>query len=195
MSRVRIGTCSSPADAALVRSLFSAHGIAVVIGAEHHANLLGPLGGSFLSLDIWVDEADGDEGVALLRDLRERDERSTDEDEVGQGGEDGDAGRSDSGDDPGSSVSLRIDQRRRTGIVLLLGCIVTFGTAHMFTRAWLRGFALAAIEIAGIMHLWHGRSIGGGVVAAAILSDLIGALRRVRTAPRSELPTARLHGG
>ena len=178
--------------------MFSAHGIAVVIGAEHHASLLGPLGGSFLSLDIWVDAEDGEEAVELLRDLRERDERG-DEDEAAQAGAEADAGRSgsadDDRDDPGSSVQLRIDQRRRTGAVLLLGCIVTFGTAHMFTRAWMRGLVLAAIELAGIMHLWNGRSIGGVVVVAAILTDVIGALRRVWTAPRSGLPTARLHGG
>ena len=68
--RVRIGTCSNPADAALVRSVFDAHEIGVVIGAEHHASLLGPVGGAFLSLDVWVAEADAEEAAALLHDLR-----------------------------------------------------------------------------------------------------------------------------
>src|SRR5215831_13046420 len=69
--RLRIGTCADTADAALVRSVFAARGIPVVIGAEHHASLLGPIGSSFLSLDIWVAEEDAEDAAALLRDLRE----------------------------------------------------------------------------------------------------------------------------
>jgi hypothetical protein len=189
--------------------MFSAHGIAVAIGAEHHASLLGPMGGSFLSLDISVDEEDREEAVALLRDFREGN-GSKGTSEIGDDGvasaaeagdevaaeRAGDAARSSEGDasldDPGSSVELRIDRRRQTGAVLLLGCIVTFGTAHMFTRAWLRGIALAAIEVVGIMHLWAGHAIGGGVIAAAIVADLVGALRRVWTKPPPALPVARI---
>jgi hypothetical protein len=182
--------------------MFSAHGIAVVIGAEHHASLLGPLGGSFLSLDIWVDEADREEAVALLRDLREHDEAAESGDgasgidDVDVAGEADEAGRSGAEDgttdDPGSSVQMILDRRRRTGAVLLLGGIVTFGSAHMFTRAWLRGMTLAAVEIAGILQLQDGHAIGGGVIAAAILTDVIGALRRVWAAPAAALPAARI---
>jgi hypothetical protein len=176
--------------------LFSAHGIAVVIGAEHHASLLGPMGASFLSLDIWVDDADHEEAAALLQDLRERDERS------GSGNDDDDAGggepaASDDERNPSSrSVQQRIDRRRRTGAVLLLGGCITFGTAHMLTGAWMRGIMLAAIEILGLRQLGddHARHVGGGVaVAAAILVDVIGALWRVRAAPRPDLPAARVH--
>lgn len=182
--------------------MFSARGIAVVVGAEHHASLFGPVGSSFLSLDIWVDEEDSEEAAALLRDAREHDESIEDE-EGDSGGDDGssrapeDAGE-DAGDDaaPGSSLRLDIDRRRRTGVVVLLGCCITFGTAHMFTRAWKRGLTLAAVEVAGIMqlgHLGHGNA-SGGVIAAAILTDLIGALWRVWAAPASTLPRARVHG-
>jgi hypothetical protein len=182
--------------------MFSAHGIAVVIGAEHHASLLGPLGGSFLSLDIWVDEADREEAVALLRDLHERDDAAEpgdgedgayDADDTGDAGEEERSGAEDGApDDPGNSVQLRIDRRRRTGAVLLLGGIVTFGSAHMFTHAWLRGITLAAVEIAGILQLQNGHAIGGGVIAATILTDVIGALRRVWAAPAAVLPAARI---
>ena len=181
--------------------MLSAHGIAVVIGAEHHANLLGPLSGNFLSLDIWVDDEDGEEAVALLHDLRERDDRGAealegDEAPLDAGDAPDDPGRSGDGDadhdDPGSSVQLRIDRRRRTGVVLLLGCFLTFGTAHMSTRAWMRGITLAAVEVVGIMHLRNGRAIGGLSIMAAILTDLIGALWRVRSSP-STLPRARVH--
>ena len=51
--------------------MFSARGIPVVVGAEHHSSMLGGLGGGFLSLDIWVAEEDSEEASALLRDVRE----------------------------------------------------------------------------------------------------------------------------
>jgi hypothetical protein len=102
----------------------------------------------------------------------------------------GDRARSPSAAD---SVRLRVERRRRTGSVLLLGCFLTFGTAHMFTRAWGRGILLACLELAGLRCAWAHRDLGAALVAAAVLGDVIGALWRVRTAPRSTLPTARLH--
>ena len=179
--------------------MFSAHGIAVIVGAENHAGLLAGLGGGFLSLDIWVDEEDSEEAEALLRDLRERNESSDvddddDDDDLDERGDDA-AGEPGARATAGNSLHLRIDRRRRTGVVLLLGCCITFGTAHMFSRAWMRGITLAAVEVVGLMQLWSGHEIGGLAVAAAIVVDLIGALWRVRAAPRSALPRARVLGG
>jgi hypothetical protein len=188
--------------------MFSAHGLAVVIGAEHHASLLGPLGGSFLSLDIWVDADDREEAAALLRDLRERDEHDSDPEHAhGDGSGEGDADTggpetdaadpADPADDDTSTASVqqRIDRRRRAGAALLLGCIVTFGTAHMSTRAWGRGLLLAAVESFGIKHAANGHALGRVLIVAAILTDLFGALWRVRTAHRPAIPTARVHSG
>jgi hypothetical protein len=65
----------------------------------------------------------------------------------------------------------------------------------MLTGAWMRGIMLAAIEILGLRQLGddHVRHIVGGVaVAAAILTDVIGGLWRVR-APRPDFPAARVH--
>jgi Putative prokaryotic signal transducing protein len=194
--RVRIGTCSGPADAALVRSMLSAHGIAVIVGAENHAGLLAGLGGGFLSLDIWVDEEDREEAEALLCDLRERDESGDHgtEDDAGDAAEaDGaDPGESGSGGTSSESMRLRIDRRYRTLVVLLLGCCITFGTAHMFAGAWMQGITLAAIEAVGIMHVRNGHTLGGFVIAAAILTDVIGALWHVWTTTPSALPRARV---
>ena len=203
--RVRIGTCSNPADAALVRSVFAAHEIDVVIGAEHHASLLGPLGGAFLSLDIWVAEVDAEEAAALLHDLRERGAEATPDGEDEDHEEDGDAAEGSAGDDagqptpappapsaPSESLRWRLDRRRRTGVVLLLGTFITFGTAHMFTRAWMRGIALAGLEILGFRYLAAGNSLGGAMVLSAIIYDLSGAIWRVRMAPRTSLPVARV---
>jgi hypothetical protein len=62
----------------------------------------------------------------------------------------------------------------------------------MFTRAWRRGFALAAVQVLGFVQAVQGRALGGTLFAGAILTDLIGALWRVRTSPRSTLPEARV---
>ena len=188
---MRIGTCSGPADAALVRSMFSAHGIDVVVGAENHAGMLAGLGGGFLSLDIWVDEEVSDEATALLRDLRERDDGSApaidEDDDEYDGDETGESWR----EAPIATVHQRVDQRRRTAVALILGCCITFGTAHMFTGAWLRGVALAAVELVGILQAGAGHALGGVAAVAAVLVDLVGALRRIR-ARRTTLPVARL---
>ena len=87
---------------------------------------------------------------------------------------------------------LRIDRRRRTGIALLLGCCITFGTAHMFTRAWLRGIALGALELVGILQVAAGHRAGTIAIVGAVAADVIGAVWRVWAAPPSVLPEARL---
>jgi Putative prokaryotic signal transducing protein len=174
-----------------VRSIFSAHGINVVVGAENHAGMLAGLGGGFLSLDIWVDDEDSEEATALLRDLRERDDgtpaHEDDDDDEYDGDETGESWRA----APVATVNQRIDQRRRTAVALILGCCITFGTAHMFTGAWMRGVALAAVELVGIFQAGAGHTLGGVAAVAAILVDLIGALWRIR-ARRTTLPVARL---
>jgi Putative prokaryotic signal transducing protein len=190
--RVRIGTCANPADAAFVRSMFAARGIAVVIAAEHHASLLGAIGSGFLSLDIWVAAEDAEDAAALLRDLRESDAGDAAADAAGA--PDGDpADACDDGDD--FDVQAYTERRRRTGLAILLACFVTFGTGHMVTGAWLRGVLLAAIETLGIRLLVHGNRIGSALIVATVAADLIGALWRLRAASPPPLPVARIRRG
>jgi hypothetical protein len=211
--------------------MFAARGIHAVVGAEHHASLLGPLGGGFLSLDIWVATEDAEDAGALLRDLRERaaggDELRDGEPVAGYEGDpelDGEAldrrgpGASDfSGDDGrdtdadpdadpdadaeeedegdasvAAALPARIERRRRTSLVLLLGCCITFGTGHMAAGAGGRGLALAALELLGLLYLWAGHGAGLGPVVAAVVADVAGALWIVHRAPRTTLPPARV---
>jgi hypothetical protein len=177
--------------------MFAAHGVDLVVAAENHASLLGGLGGAFLSLDIWVATDDAEEASALLHDLRERDDSSAVEAAAARAAAEADAGVAtddETDDEPSGSLQQRIDRRRRTGVALLLGCCITFGTAHVFTGAWARGTLLAAIELIGIMRLAGGHALGGVAITAAILADVIGATWRVRTATSSVLPMARLRG-
>ena len=170
--------------------MLSAHGIAAVVGGEQHANMLGGLGGSFISLDIWVAGEDAEEAAALLRDLRGGDHGDDER------GDDEPAPESDDEDDdePGDPIDLRIDRRRRTGVALMLACFVTFGTAHMFARAWRRGLTLATIEIIGISQMIHAPLRGALLIGGSILADAVGSVWWIRkTSARATLPTARLH--
>src|SRR5262245_55274792 len=175
--------------------MLSARGISVVVGAENHSSMLGGLGGGFLSLDIWVAEEDSDEAAALLRDLREPGLRGA--------GFDDDAAADDTADEDDDALArsvrvasdafhMQIDRRRRTGIALLLGCCITFGTAHMFTRAWLRGIALGALELVDIAQVATRHRAGTIAIVGAVAADVIGAVWRVWAAPASVLPEARL---
>lgn len=200
--RVRIGTCADPTDAAFIRSMFAARGIDVVIGAEHHASLFGSIGTSFLSLDIWVASDDAEEAAALLRDLREAGpaDRGADGGPDGGGEAGGEADPEaappvppDDGDDDDDlehEAKVRTDRRRRAALAIVLGCFVTFGTAHMVTGAWVRGLVIAATEMVGIRFLVLGERFGSALVLAAVLADLIGALWRLRAQPT--LPAARV---
>src|SRR5258705_6394707 len=119
-----MGTCADPADAAFIRSMFAARGIDVVIGAEHHASLLGPIGASFLSLDIWVASDDAEEAAALLRDLREAGPADAGDD-AAAGGEaeaaPSAAPNKDDDDEIAHEMKARLDRRRRAGLAVLAG--------------------------------------------------------------------------
>ena len=194
MGRVRIGTCSGPADAALVRSVFDAHGIPIVINAEQHASVLGGLGGAFVPLHIYVDDAYAEDAAALLEDLRGRDAPEDDLDAEAAGaareGVDDDDAEAAAGDD-GMDIDAHIARRRRTAIALLLGCCVTFGTAHMSTGAWFRGLLLAGLELLAIRYFAADQMhLGTILLVTAVVADVVGGVWRARTlAPR--LPVAR----
>lgn len=200
MGRVRIGTCSGPADVALVRAAFDAHGIHIAINAEMHASVLGGLGGAFVPLHIMVDEGDAEEAAALLADLRDHDHGAQAGDHPEGAPEDADApdavpsavdaDEDDSG--RAEDVGERITRRRRTGIVLLLGVCVTMGTAHMSTGAWFRGIFLAGVEAYAFTLIVADVPLGWLLFFGAIATDVIGAMWRVRR-QTTQLPIARVH--
>ena len=182
MSRVRIGTCANPAEAALVRAAFDAHGTPVVINAEQHASMLGGLGGAFVPLHIYVAEEDREQAEALLRELNSGEPALDEEADA-----DGDA------DEPGASqVHARVERRKRSGVVMLLALCVTFGTAHMYMGAWFRGLALAGGEILSFRYLATDPKLGAAMLAGCLLFDLVGAMLLVR-GMRVKLPEARVN--
>jgi putative signal transducing protein len=140
VGRVHIGTCSGPAEVALVRAAFQAHDIPVLINAEHHASILGGLGGVFVPLHIYVAEEDAEQGAALLADLRDHDraEDATD-------GDDAIPAEADAGHDSGplDVTAARIEARRRIGIMLVLAMCVMFSFAYWADRPQIGGIVLA----------------------------------------------------
>jgi hypothetical protein len=201
-NRVCIGTCSGPAEAAFVRSVFDAHDLPVVINGEMHANAMGGLGG-FIGLEIFVDREDAEDAIALLADIRagergaSEDDRSPDGDPAAasdellddQGDERADAAGVWDAKHPAevpdtaaaSTSTTGFDtRRRRTGVVLLLSVVAGFGTAHMSTGAWGRGVIIAMLNIVGITYAIGGNAtFGGWLLFAARFADLVGALWRV----------------
>lgn len=175
--RVRIGACHGPADAAVVRAMLSAHGIESVVGGEMHANMLGGLGGPLIALDITVAAEDAEEAVALLREFR-ADVAATPAEHEELDADD-------------SAPDLRFEQRKRTGVALLLAFCITFGTAHFYARHWVRGLMLAVLEIVAFTWLGHARAQGGTLLAACIVADAVGAIWSIKAAAKTNLPVAR----
>lgn len=163
-----------------MRAAFQAHDIPVVINGEHHASMLGGLAGTFIPLHIVVAEEDAETAAALLRDLRDGEAASAEQLASEEAEEEW------SGEPP---VDVKLMQRRRTLVVVLLALCLSFGTAHMYTRAWFRGLALAGLEILAIQYLFAERAVGGVLLVACVVVDLIGALWRVHNAP-PEIPRA-----
>ena len=178
-AKVRVARCRDNAEAALVRALLGAHEIDVVISGEHHAAMLGGLAGPFLSLDVWVDREEAERATELIQQMREGVELEPDD--------------RDDADDTGPVRHWGIEQRRRTGVVLLLSCVVTFGTGHCYAGAWLRGALLAAVEVVGFTQVPLHPALGASLIVIAVATDLVGALLLVRRSiAESRLPSARL---
>lgn len=193
--RVCIGSCVGPADAAVVRAMLAGHGIASVVTGEQHANVLGGMAGGLISLDIWVAAADAEQAAELLRDFRAGGEAADGADDAAaDGGEAGDGeGEEDAGDED-VAVEIRVERRKRTGVALLLGACVTFGTAHMYAGAWKRGVALAAIDILAFRQLVTTFApLAAAIWCASIVVDILGAALQIRAdTPRTTLPRATL---
>src|SRR5262249_23611102 len=174
---VRIGRCSGP-EAAAVRSMFEAHGIDVMISGEHDAYA------TLASHDIRVRDEDAERATELLAEMRAHQpepEPAEEEDEYERAA--------------GESLEMRIARRKRTGVALLLACFLSFGTGHLSAGAWLRGIALAAIEIFGFTQISHDPKLAALLVLGSIVTDAVGSIFVVRKKyadQRARLPQARL---
>jgi hypothetical protein len=183
--KLRVATARDGAEAALIRALLDGHGIHAHVAGEHHASMLGGLAGAMIPLHVWVDAEDAEPAAELIRSMRD------DEVEPGEV-DDQDELDPELDDDLEDAVDprLAIEARKRTGIVLLLSCVVTFGTGHLYAGAWPRAVVLAALEGYGFYRLGDAPTLGFAMIASAVVLDAVGAMVLVRRDPA--LPRARL---
>ena len=194
--RVRIGNCRDAAEAAVIRSVLSSHGISVHVAGEHRALVAG-LGMAAISLDVWVDRDEVEEATALIKELREGGEAGLVDGEIPA---DDTAERLDEEPAPTAALEqvpddtlLRLGRTKRTVAAVLLGLLLQHGTAHLSTRAWKRGLSLAAVQIVGWRHLLAGNLVlGTSMVVGAVVCDLIGSLWEINRRTDTRGPVARV---
>src|SRR5262249_5546923 len=154
-------------------------------------------------LDIIVAEADAEQAVALLQDIREGDHEASDDvaDEPQPGPADPE--RDEQADADGiwgtypekpaldrprtAAVRPGGDRPRRATVAVLLGGVVSFGAAHMYTGAWLRGITLAGVEILGFTYVFAAPKLAVALVCGARIADAAGAVWRIWSAPKPAL--------
>lgn len=190
---VSVATCHSPAEAMMIQSVLSAHGIGAVIPGAGAASFTAAA--TAFSSRVLVDEQDVEEAVALIAELR----REPAEGEPGALGED-EEGEQDTDeralDAAFAADEMRTLRRRMITASLCLSLILTLGTGHLLQRAWGRAMLLAGLEVAGLRYLFAGHRFGAVMFVAAIVLDAVGsatlAARRYPLTQRLPLPAAKL---
>ncbi len=192
-SRVRVATCHDRAQAIAIREELEASAIDAVVTSESHAPPgLAGLATGYVACEVWGEAADAERAAGVLGEDTEED--AADHDHAPDHAHDPDHDQ----DSPKAiDAVVGLERRKRTGMAILLAFTITFGTGHLYTRAWMRGITLAAIEIVGFGQIWVNPTLAAVLVAGAIVSDAVGATMRIRaaTAPAksiAKLPAARV---
>lgn len=177
-----------------MKAVLTGHDIPVFINGQNAAPMLG-LASSAVALDVWVAQADAEQAVALIRELREGGEGALADDEIPAD----DTGEpvDDADDEPAAATVgdtlTRMGKRKRIALAITVGVFMQHGTAHMSARAWTRGFVLAGVQLLGWRTLAIGNPRGGiAIIAATVLMDILGALMVIAQSQPSDLPTARV---
>lgn len=189
---VSVATCHSPAEAMMIQSVLSAHGIGAVIPGAGAASFTAAA--TAFSSRVLVDEHDVEEAMALIAELR----REPAEGEPGhadhdEGAEDTDERALESAFAADEARALR---RRMITSSLCLSLIITLGSGHLLQRAWGRAMLLLGLEVIGLRYLFAGHRFGAALFVAAIVLDAVGsatlAARRFPSSHRLPLPVAKM---
>lgn len=195
-ARIAVATCVNTAEATMLKTLLQNQGIHANVSGEHHAALLGGLGGAAISLQLQVAVKDADEARRLVAEARKgvdiSDEALEAEAMAAGAPVDADAlayAQVASTSAPVESLqalSSRLNYRRRVAIGAVVSCCITFGTGHMVAGAWLRAMLLAGAEIMGLKYLAAGEKIiGTALTLGAIALDLVGSQIVLRRAAKA----------
>jgi hypothetical protein len=184
-SLVAIRTCHDGVEAQVLRGLLEDHEIRVFIQGENHRAQLGIMG-PYIELKLMVPASQAELALEVLRDAESEIGRlspATDDASEGQlSFAEGEGALSTSFEPtaetlPATDAPSReapFTDRRRAAVAVLLAVTLTFGTGHMYARAWRRGFTLAALEIAALALLGASPELGASLFLLTIVYDAIG---------------------
>lgn len=173
-----VGTCAGPRDVMLVRSLLDAHDIPVMISGEHLFSLQPWYLGAFRT-DVFVNAADAEDAAAILAHSRSGEHALVDDADIPDSTievSDQAAEAQWLGWPPHPWYLAPTDRWNQAGLAVLFGIITGFGAAHFyFTRAWLRGLALAFVQLGASRVLDDTKNVFGALMLARMV-DVVGAL-------------------
>ena len=197
---VRVHSCTTAFEAHLVRTALAQAGIDARIRNEDLASLAGAIPLVDCMPEVWVEAEDR----ALAQEVLDQ---ALDDIEQGRlsvvSGEDGEGWLSPEHADPKSKDATapsppfadarELDEpdpqedvdpgagaRRSLVFPFVLALFFSFGTGHMYARAWKRGFAVAALEVALIVSLFGGLAVPRGLFLALVAFDALGGAIAVR---------------
>lgn len=190
---VKLTDCHNPVEAGALREYLQANGVFAYVQGENHSSMLGAIGSIMIELNVLVQRGDLDEARDLLEAFTNANPIS-DEDwaEDGDGDDDDPV---DLVDPPRAQLSISAIGKNPV-TAAMLGIVPSFGFAHLYTGAFIRGFLLAATEVGGIMLLGTNLVLGIGLIATAMFVDVAaGAQRAAELRGDPELPPARVLSG
>jgi hypothetical protein len=189
---VKLTDCHNPVEAGALREYLQANGVFAYVQGENHSSMLGAIGSIMIELNVLVQRGDLDEARDLLEAFTNANPIS--DEDWAEGGDDDDDS-ADLVDPPQARLSIsKIGKNPVTAA--MLGIVPSFGFAHYYTGAFIRGGLLAVTEVIGIMLLGTNLVLGIGLIASAMFVDIAaGAQRASELRGDPELPPARVLSG
>lgn len=175
-----VADCHDPAEATVIRTILSMHGIDAVI--PEGASSAGVAAVGFIT-HVFVRSSRADEARELIAELRSSEPAALEDEGDDADGDEG-AGAAD--------VAGTVDRRKKVGAAVLFAVLIQWGTGHISTGAWMRGFACALLQFYALRLLWRGDRLGVGLWVAAVALDVIGSVLRAARARATPLPRAQV---
>ena len=188
---VSVGECFGMGEAMMIEATLKARGIHAIIPGLSSGTTAYYSG---FTSKILVNEDQAEEARAIVVELRESQQASSDADGSADDEAEEEAGPARHAADVRRSST---DVRRWRFVTMLVSLTITFGLGHLVNRAWLRGMMIAGVEALGFYYRSYGQSkVASTLIISAIAYDVIGGFLIARggrpTSPKAQLPRATL---
>ncbi len=188
---VSVGECFGMGEAMMIEATLKARGIHAIIPGLSSGTTAYYSG---FTSQILVNEDQAEEARAIVVELRENQQASSDADGSADDEAEEEAGPARHAPDVRRSST---DVRRWRFVTMLVSLTITFGLGHLVNRAWLRGMMIAGVEALGFYYWSYGQSkVASALIISAIAYDVIGGFLIARggrpTSPKAQLPRATL---